>query len=130
MPDGRVPGFLGGISFGADARGDLICLLGALHQLGFREVAGLSITTLLSQSLAKVKGEETENFYSYRIAETLLRFGPFANNPMLQNLDEAQRHEIAYACDTTHIYEGPENCGRWPIITGVSWRGRNMPGKD
>jgi hypothetical protein len=107
MPDGQPPGFVGGFPFGADARGDLICLLGALHALGFQEVAGLKIEAVLSQLLGQVSGEETETFYSYRIAETLLRFGPFANNPLLQSLTEPQRREIACACDTTHIYEGP-----------------------
>lgn len=107
MPDGRPPGFVGGFRFGADARGDLICLLGALHGVGYRDVAGLEIKALLGHLLTQVSGEETETFYSYRIGETLLRFGPFAENPLLETLTEAQRAEIAYACDTTHIHEGP-----------------------
>lgn len=107
MPDGIRPGWLGGHRFGPDAAGDLLCLLGALHALGFREVAGLEIVPWLSHLLASVNGRETEAFYSYRTAETLLRFGPFDGNCLLDALTDAQRREIALACDTTHLYIGP-----------------------
>jgi hypothetical protein len=114
MPDGHAPGFVGGVALGYEARGDLIYFLGMLHQLGFKEVAGHKIETLLVRLLARVNGEETETFYSYRIAETLLRFGPAAGNPLLQELSEAQRGEVIYALDSTHIYEGPGKLRGWP----------------
>jgi hypothetical protein len=107
MPNGHAPGFVGGVRFGSDARADLICLLGALYDLGYKEVAGHGIEALLVGLLALVDGEETETFQSYRIAETLLRFGSFTGNPLLRSLTDAQHAELAWALDTTHIYEGP-----------------------
>jgi hypothetical protein len=118
LPDGEIPGFVAGHPFGPDSRSHLICLLGCLHELRFRAVGGLEITPLLVRLLADVDGEHTETFYSYRIAETLLRFGPFQGNPLLQSLADPQRREIALACDTTHIHAGP---GRLHIAANNYW---------
>jgi len=107
LPGGDIPGFVAGHPFGPDCFGDFIRLLGCMHQLGFREVGGLEIVPTLIRFLGKVDGTRTETFSSFGIAETLLRFGVFRDNPLLQTLSTSQRQEIANACDTTAIYEGP-----------------------
>ena len=50
---------------------------------------------------ARLDGANTHTFFSYRVAETLARRGPFTGNPLLAGLTAAQRDEVARACDST-----------------------------
>lgn len=119
MPTGCVPGFLSGVRLGPDARADLISVLGALHQLGFESVAGLDICGQLTHLLGKIDGKSTDTFYSFRVAETLLHFGPFEGNLLLRELSLDQRNEVALACDSTVIYEGSGKLNRRPNYWAV-----------
>lgn len=101
----RIPRVYAGHEVGADVRADLIFTLGHLADAGVETVAGLAPDALITQLLAGVRGRATHTFFSYRIAETLLRRGPFNANPLLLDLDEAQRAQVALACDSSDWVE-------------------------
>lgn len=103
FPGLKLPTLFAGHSMGADVRGDLVFVLGLLHELGVSQVAGLRIPETISSLLRAVNGEETHSFYSYRVAETLLRFGEFDKNPLLEDFNTAERDNVATACDSTSL---------------------------
>lgn len=97
----RLPGVFGGRRVGGDVRADAVFTLGLLAGAGVDEVTGVATDELITGLLGNVDGAATDTFSSYRIAETLLRAGPFADNALLAPLDDHQRHEVAVACDST-----------------------------
>lgn len=101
VPGWRVPRTFGGHRVGADVRADLVFTLGLLHGAGVHQVAETPVVDALTAVLAEVDGSATDTFFSYRIAETLLRWGPFEGNPLLAHLDDAARAQVALACDST-----------------------------
>lgn len=112
--DGPVlPRFLAGHVIGSDAYINLLHLLGKLRALGATELAGASTEDWIRRLLPTIDGERTQTFGSMNLAETLLEWGPFAGNPLLQGFSEAQRTNLADACDTTHLYKPEGTIGEW-----------------
>lgn len=103
FPDWRLPGFFAG--YRSSHIADLLYVLAGLHKLGVGEVAGTTVVEAMVRLLRQVNGEQAQTFWLYRIAESLLAFGPFVGNPLLQTLSPAQQADIRYACDSTHIYD-------------------------
>lgn len=97
----RIPGVLGGRRVGADVRADAVFTLGLLSRAGVDDLDGAAPDDRIAALLRHVDGAATDTFASYRIAETLLHNGPFAGNPLLADLDDAQRRQVAAACDST-----------------------------
>jgi glycosyltransferase involved in cell wall biosynthesis len=94
-PDLRLPGALAGHTVGADARADLVFVLGLLHRLGVAEIAGLDVAGLARRRLAEVDPAATHTFFSSRVAETAAALGG------LDALDAATRDVVARAADST-----------------------------
>lgn len=106
LPRFELPGALLGHEVGADVRADLLFTLGLLHEAGRKEVDGIEVADAISSLLAGVHGRRTHTFYSYRVAETVARYGRFdAANPVLAPLDDAQREQVAVAVDSTEWLE-------------------------
>ncbi len=105
LPGWRIPGTFGGHLVGADVRADLCYTLHHLAEAGVGEVAGQRIDDVLRTLLAQVDGPSTHTFFSYRIAEVLLRHGPFAGNPLLAGLSADQMEQVAQAVDSSDWLE-------------------------
>lgn len=116
FPGMVMPSRLAGFPLGADVKGDLLFVLGMLHQAKISHIANTDVLAAISQILAGIDGKATHSFYSYRTAETLLRCcsaddatssstfsSKFNNNPLLANLSPEQIAEVAEACDSTHM---------------------------
>ncbi|MEZ5238763.1 MAG: hypothetical protein R2716_07370 [Microthrixaceae bacterium] len=101
----RVPGFMGGHPVEPDVAADLALTLGHLHDAGVAEVADTDVVEAISTLLSGIDGSRTHTFFSYRVAETLGRFGTFSENPLLEGLDERAWAEIARATDSTDWIE-------------------------
>ncbi|MBL1102147.1 hypothetical protein [Streptomyces coffeae] len=100
LPGFRIPRVFGGHQVEADVRADLAFTLGLLGTGGVSRVAGMPVEDALRTVLAPTDGQGTHTFASYRVAETVARYGPFDGNPLLAQLTAAQRSEIAAACDS------------------------------
>jgi glycosyltransferase involved in cell wall biosynthesis len=98
-PGLRLPGVLAGHTVGADARADLIFVLGLLHRLGVDAVAGLDVATTVHERLAEVDPAATHTFFSYRVAETTAALGG------LGALDDRTAAVVAEAADSTDWIE-------------------------
>jgi glycosyltransferase involved in cell wall biosynthesis len=107
-PGLSLPRVLAGYPVGPDARADLIYTLGLLADAGVETVAGRPTEEVLRALLSRVDGSATSTFFSYRIAETLARWGPFADNPLLIGLDSAQVEQVRTACDATDAIKSLE----------------------
>ena len=106
-PHWQLPAMLAGHPVGPDVRGDLVFDLGMLHELGVRSLGGVPLEMGIRKVLAPLDGPGTHSFYSYRVAETLLRFGRFdrQGNPLLAGLDAAACDNLAAACDSTAMID-------------------------
>ena len=100
FPDWRIPRSFAGHAVDADVRADLLYTLTHLADAGVTELDGTPIDTVIAAQLRQVDGARTHTFFSYRVAETLLRRGPFAGNPLLVDATDAQRAEIDQATDS------------------------------
>ncbi len=100
FPGWRIPRSFAGHPVDADVRADLLSTLTHLAHAGVGEIAGEPIDAVVTRLLAEVDGDRTHTFFSYRVAETLLRRGPFADNPLLAGLAAAQRDAVARATDS------------------------------
>ena len=100
-------GFLAGYPVRSDSVCDYLFDLGLLVRLGRTTVGGERVEERVRRWLPCIRGAETETFYSYRLAETLLAYGPFKDNPLLAGLSEEQLENLAAAVDSTHI------AGQW-----------------
>ncbi len=105
LPGWRLPRAFAGHEVGADVRADVCFTLTHLAEAGVNDVAGEAIDDVLVRLLGEVDGASTHTFFSYRIAETLLRAGPFAGNPLVADLDDAQRAELEVAVDSADWLE-------------------------
>ncbi|CAN5613234.1 hypothetical protein BH10ACT1_BH10ACT1_33800 [soil metagenome] len=105
LPGWRIPRTFAGHLVGADVRADVCFTLHHLAEAGVTAVAGEPIDAILTRLLAEVVGADTHTFFSYRIAETLLRKGPFEANPLLAGLSDEQRAEVALAVDSSDWLE-------------------------
>ena len=103
-----LPSRLAGYPMGADVKGDLLFVLGMLHEADVSLVNDASVLSASSKILGGIDGEATHSFYSYRTAETLLRCQTeagdnLASNPLLDGFSAEQIAEVAKACDSTHM---------------------------
>ncbi len=105
LPGWRVPRAYAGHEVAADVRADVCFTLHHLAEAGVTTVAGDPVDDVLVHLLGGVDGSSTHTFFSYRIAETLLRHGPFAGNPLVEALDEAQQAELTTAVDSSDWVE-------------------------
>jgi glycosyltransferase involved in cell wall biosynthesis len=103
LPGLKLPRVFGGHMVGADTRADLVYTLGLLGTGGITEVAGLPVDDALRVVLRETDGARTETFGSYRLAETVAGYGPFADNPLLAPLTAAERQQIEAGFDSRHI---------------------------
>ncbi len=97
----RIPGTFGGHPVEPDVPADLVYTLGWLHDLGVGQIGGRSVTESIRTVLGAIDGPKTHTFFSYRVAETLARYGAFADNPIMEDWTEDRRANLARACDTT-----------------------------
>lgn len=104
-PEWRLPRTFGGHAVGADVRADLIFTLGLLADAGVDQISGAHPDDLVADLLRGVAGSATHTFFSYRVAETLLRHGPFEGNHLLARCDDTQRAQVAEACDSSDWVE-------------------------
>ena len=73
FPDWRIPRSFAGHAVDADVRADLLYTLTHLADASVTELDGTPIDTVIAAQLRQVDGARTHTFFSYRIAETLLR---------------------------------------------------------
>jgi len=99
--DWQIPRLFAGHPTGPDVRADLAYTLGLLANTGIDVVAGLSVRDAIGRVLRDIDGPATHTFFSYRVAETLARYGRFSNNPLLDGWSAAERANLAEACDST-----------------------------
>ena len=104
-PDLVLPSTFGGHLVGTDAVADLAFTLGWLAEAGVHDIAGTPIEEAIRRVLQQVDGPETHSFFSYRVAETLARFGPFEDNRILANLTDAEVDNLREACDSTALVD-------------------------
>jgi glycosyltransferase involved in cell wall biosynthesis len=121
LPGLRLPRVFAGHEVGADTRADLVFTLGLLAAGGTGSVAGIPIEQALRTVVRETDGRRTETFGSYRLAETVARYGRFEDNRLLAPLTPAQRAQIAEGCDSRHILAKPE-AGLSPNYTAVITR--------
>lgn len=106
FPDLRMPRFFGGHLLRDDNHTvDLAFTLSLLREVGAEEVAGIPAREAIARLLAQVDGAATGTFWSYRTAETLLAFGPWAANPIVADMPEARRAGLLRAIDATAAYD-------------------------
>lgn len=108
-----LPRFQAGHIIGAESYTSIIRLLGHLHALGVTCLADASVEAWICRFLPTVDGEQAQTFGSLFLAETLLEWGPFEGNPLLDGLSAEQRANLAEACDTSHIYREDGTIGEW-----------------
>ena len=96
-------------------RADLAYVLIHLRQLGVEAVGGVAIEDAVRKLLRSIDGAATNTFYSYRVAESLLAFGPaFEGNPLLSGLNDAEIDNLRRATDSTEIYDPQtRSIGKW-----------------
>ena len=102
----HAPGFVlprtwGGHPVEPDVAADLAFTLGHLHDGGVRELAGEPLPRALRTVLRRIDGRRTHTFFSYRVAETVARFGTWDHNELLDPLTDEERAGVAEACDTS-----------------------------
>jgi glycosyltransferase involved in cell wall biosynthesis len=101
LPDLRIPGSFAGHRVEPDVAADLAFTLGLLADGGVSEVASRTVDDAIAAVLAQVDGAGTHTFFSYRVAETLLRYGPFDDNDLIREWSVSARDNLARACDSS-----------------------------
>lgn len=96
FPRFRIPRIFAGHPVAPDVRADLAFTLGLLGACGVERVAGVDVIDALETVLRPIDGAGTHSFFSYRIAETLLR-----SRPLLERFDDDTRSRLEEACDST-----------------------------
>lgn len=102
-PDFELPHTFGGHLVGTDAIADVAYTLGWLGEAGVTTVAGFPIEDALRRVLARIDGPGTHSFFSYRVAETLARYGPFHDNLLLAGMEPEDVENLRIACDSTEL---------------------------
>lgn len=105
LPDLRIPSVFAGHRVEPDVAADLAFTLCHLRDAGVGEVASVPIEEAVARALRQVDGERTHSFWSYRVAESLNRFGSFDQNALIGDWPEPMRAELERACDTTSFVE-------------------------
>ncbi|MFN8038671.1 MAG: hypothetical protein U0Q07_05605 [Acidimicrobiales bacterium] len=105
LPGLRIPGTFAGHRVEPDVDADLVFTLGHLADAGVTEVAGFGLDEAIATVLRRIDGPGTHTFFSYRVAETLRRFGRFDDNALLDGWSDEQRANVATACDSSEWIE-------------------------
>jgi hypothetical protein len=105
LPGLRIPGTFAGHRVEPDVAADLVFTLGHLADAGVAEVAGIAVDDAIATVLQTIDGRGTHTFFSYRVAETLRRYGPFAGNRLLVGWPDDRIANVATACDSTEWIE-------------------------
>ncbi len=101
-PGWRLPATFGGHRVEPDVAADLAYTLGHLHAGGVAAIGTTPIDQAVTTVLSRIDGSRTHTFFSYRIAETLLRWAPtFEDNPLLARLSDEQVEQVRTACDSS-----------------------------
>jgi hypothetical protein len=100
-----VPRVFAGHPVGPDVRADLAFTLGLLHANGVTHVDDTEVARAVATVLEPIDGARTHTFYSYRVAETLRRWGPVDHNSLLATMPDAARSDVLEACDSTDWIE-------------------------
>jgi hypothetical protein len=101
---------------------DFIFVLSKLEALGVQTIAGLPMREAMLRALRQVNGPETDTFGCYRVAESVLRFGPFSSNPLVAELSEEERSNLLEAFDATGMYDPKTRtlpncpCNFWTVL--------------
>lgn len=74
-PSLMLPGLFAGHPVRDDTRSDLLYVMGMLIEAGVDNVAGVDLRGRARELLGEITPSEIEGFYSYRVAETVLRLG-------------------------------------------------------
>ena len=101
LPAFRIPGAFAGHRVEPDVAADLVYTLGHLADAGVERVAGTPIDDAIAIVLGAIDGANTHTFFSYRVAETLARYGSFDDNRLIGGWDQASRDNLAAACDSS-----------------------------
>ena len=96
-----LPQVWGGHPVGADVAADLAFTISHLRGAGVSEIGAAPIDGALQIILRQVDGPNTHSFFSYRVAETLLPYGPFDENHLLAGWTTAEKQNLRDACDST-----------------------------
>lgn len=108
LPDLRIPRVFAGHPVAPDVRADLAFTVGLLGTYGIGSFAGRPLLDALEAILTPIDGAGTNTFFSYRVAETLLR-----HPDLLDRFAPAVRAEVLEACDSTSALPALE-AGRLP----------------
>ena len=100
-PDFVLPRVYAGHLVDVDTHADLAYTLSLVHAGGVERIGEVAVVEAVRTALAGVDAA-TNPFSSYRVAEALLRFGPFDDtNPLVAGEDATGRERLAAACDAT-----------------------------
>jgi len=100
-PGFALPRVFAGHAVGPDVTADLLFTVGQLAGGGVETIAGRHPDDITADLLTTLDGAATHTFFSYRVAESLLRGGPFLGNRLLRKCSTVQMAEVARACDTS-----------------------------
>ena len=101
LPQWRVPGFFAGHPVEPDVAADLAFTLAHLHDLGVDDVCGTSVPGAIETVLSGIDGTRTHSFFSYRVAESVARFGPLGHNSLVDGWSRPQLRNLEVAVDST-----------------------------
>jgi hypothetical protein len=101
----QPPTVLAGHPVGPDVRADLAFTLAHLRDGGVTSIADDRIDDAIGAVLRPIDGPGTHTFFSYRVAETVGRFGSFEDNALLDGWTADERGNLATACDSTDWIE-------------------------
>jgi len=133
LPGLDLPRVFAGHPVGPDVRSDLAFTLGFLHESGLGALDGSPAPEAIARVLRPIDGPATHTFFSYRVAETLARFGPFEGNPLLEGWPAAERENLATACDSTGwapLYDGGHLPRNYAAVLARCELGRQRLGLD
>jgi glycosyltransferase involved in cell wall biosynthesis len=105
LHDWQPPSVMAGHVVGPDVRADLAFTLAHLRDSGITSVASSTVDDAIDRVLRPIDGTGTHTFFSYRVAETIARFGSFADNALIGDWSTGERENIAAACDSTEWIE-------------------------
>ena len=112
LPDLVLPGYFAGHRCNNHNAVEFAYVAAQLHGLGRERVGRYSGMEAIAAWLRQVDGRVTETFFSYRVAETLLEFGKFEGNPLLDDFSAEAKENLRNAVDSTLIFDPQGRCLR------------------
>lgn len=106
MPDFSLPRIQYGATTFEGTRSAVLRCLSALYRLGVTMVAGRPTAEIAAAELLQIRAKDCKTWWTLAVSDCLCAFGErFEDNPLLDNASDAEREEIAPACDTTHVID-------------------------